>query len=62
MKVTLFFSREDIQKILGGIVLKEANKHGHTSDLRSSITVFVGDQQLPLTELNLSVHAQIEVG
>lgn len=62
MKITLDLNPEDMRKLIAGKISNEASKHGYPGDLSKVVLVsFEDGRPLDLAELQMSVHAEIEV-
>jgi hypothetical protein len=65
MKVTIDLTPEDVRKLIAGKISNECSKHGHPAGMEPKILVSnthgVHVENLELKDLNMSVHAEVEV-
>lgn len=62
MKITIDLNYEDVRKLIESKVSNEASKHGYPGDISKIVLVsFADGRPLNLGELQMSVHAEIEV-
>lgn len=66
MKITLTMSEDEVRGLIANKINNECSKHGHPAGIERRIFVgfrCAGDEvvEMPLEELGVTVHAEIEV-
>jgi len=66
MKITVDLTEEDVRKLIAGKISNECSKHGHPAGMTPKVLVraetgFVQGSVIPLEQLQVTIHAEVEV-